>query len=216
MDTMSSLLQSLNHFVHNSNFVLLLLFCCSVIGAAVFLERILYLRKVDMDTDSFLIQVRKAIEEGNIIDAVQICEKTKGAASNIVKIGLLKHEFSRGVIEQAMELRGQIELAKMEKRARVLSVLAHVTPLIGLLGTVLGFIKAFGEMRLSNLIEISAHQIGGAMEYALITTATGLVIAIPAVIAYNYIVSRIDGMVVELQTCSQEVVDLLVTPAKRV
>jgi len=108
-----------------------------------------------------------------------------------------------------MEMRGLIEIAKMEKHARLLSILAHLAPLIGLLGTVLGFIKAFAEMRVSSLIEISTTQIGAAMEYALVTTAAGLVVAIPAVIGYNYIVSRIEGMVVEIQATSSEVVDLL-------
>ena len=97
----------------------------------------------------------------------------------------------------------------MEKNARILSIIAHVAPLIGLLGTVLGFIKAFAEMRMSRLVEISATQIGEAMEYALVTTAAGLVVAIPAVIGYNYLVSRVEGVVVEVQATAAEVVDLL-------
>jgi biopolymer transport protein ExbB len=82
------------------------------------------------------------------------------------------------------------------------------------LGTVIGFIKAFGEMRVSSLVEISATQIGEAMEYALVTTAAGLVVAIPAVIGYNYIISRIDGVSVEMQATAAEVVDLLESRAQ--
>src|SRR6185295_20221969 len=107
--------------------------------------------------------------------------------------------------------RGLVEVSKMEKNARILSIIAHIAPLIGLLGTVLGFIKAFGEMRLSRLVEISSSQIGAAMEYALVTTAAGLVIAIPAVLGYNYLVSRVEGSIVDMQATSAEVVDLLVT-----
>lgn len=102
-----------------------------------------------------------------------------------------------------------VEIAKMEKNARILSIIAHISPLIGLLGTVLGFIRAFAEMKMSGMIEISASQIGEAMEYALVTTAAGLVVAIPAVLAYNYLVTRIESMTVEIQATAAEVVDLL-------
>jgi biopolymer transport protein ExbB len=91
-----------------------------------------------------------------------------------------------------------------------LSVIAYIAPLIGLLGTVLGFIQAFGEMRTSGLVDISATRLGEAMEYALVTTAAGLVVAIPSVIAYNYIVSRIEGFILEMQTTSAEIVDILI------
>jgi len=218
MDTnsFSTALQSLSAWMANWNLVLVIIFLCSVLGAAVFLERLLYLRKVDIDTASFVIQLKSAIDEGNIVDAMKTCESTRGAVANIVKSGLCKHERPREQIEGAMELRGLIEVAKMEKNARILSIIAHVAPLIGLLGTVLGFIKAFAEMRQSHLVEISANQIGEAMEYALVTTAAGLVIAIPAVIAYNYLVSRVEAMVVEIQATAAEVVDLLVTRQEKI
>ncbi|MDB6080816.1 MAG: exbB [Chlamydiia bacterium] len=208
--TFSSILQLFSEWIANWNLVLVVIFLCSVIGAAVFLERLLYLRKTEIDTDFFIIQLREAIVNGNIVEAMSTCENTKGAVANIVKAGLCKHERPREQIESAMELRGLIEVSKMEKNARILSIIAHITPLIGLLGTVLGFIKAFAEMRQSHLVEISANQIGEAMEYALVTTAAGLVIAIPAVIGYNYIISRIEGMIVDIQATASEVVDLLV------
>ena len=97
----------------------------------------------------------------------------------------------------------------LEKNAKILSIIAHIAPLIGLLGTVLGFIQAFAEMRASGLVDISATRIGDAMEYALVSTAAGLVVAIPSVIAFNYIVSRVEGFVLEIQTTSAEIVDLL-------
>jgi biopolymer transport protein ExbB len=105
---------------------------------------------------------------------------------------------------------GLIEIAALERNAKVLSVIAHIAPLIGLLGTVVGFIQAFSQMKMSGLVDISANQIGEAMEYALVTTAAGLVVAIPSVIAYNYLVSRVEHFVLEMQTTSSEIVDLLI------
>ena len=109
-----------------------------------------------------------------------------------------------------MELSGLIEISRLEKNAKILSIIASITPLIGLLGTVLGFIQAFAEMRTSGLVDISATRLGEAMEYALVTTAAGLVVAIPCVIAYNYIVSRVEGFILEIQTTSSEIVNLLI------
>ncbi len=209
--TVSTFFQTLTDWVANWNLVLVVIFLCSIVGAAIFLERIHYLRKTDMDTASFVVTLRTSIEDGNIVEAINNCEETRGAIANIVKAGLCRHERPREQIESAMEMRGLIEVAKMEKNARILSIIAHIAPLIGLLGTVLGFIKAFAEMRMSNLVEISSNQIGQAMEYALVTTAAGLVVAIPAVIGYNYLVSRIEGIIVEIQATAAEIVDLLVT-----
>jgi biopolymer transport protein ExbB len=132
--------------------------------------------------------------------------------SSVIKAGLLKHNKSRNEIETAMETTGLVEIAKLEKNTKALSIIAHIAPLIGLLGTVLGFIRAFAEMRQAGLMDISSTNIGEAMEYALVTTAAGLVVAIPTVVAYNYLVSRIQGFLLEMQTSSPEIVDLLIYP----
>jgi biopolymer transport protein ExbB len=205
----------LGEWVAQWNLVLVVIGICSLVGVAIFIERLMYLGKIDIDTDSLLIELKTAIERGDIAEAVHLCEKRPGAVSNIIRAGICQHERGREYIENSMELRGMIEVAKMEKNARILSIIANIAPLIGLLGTVLGFIRAFGEMRMSSLVEISSTQIGEAMEYALVTTAAGLVVAIPAVLAYNYIVSRVEGITVEIQATAAEVVDLLTFPGKR-
>ncbi len=191
------------------NTILFIIAGCSLIAMTIFFERLFYLRKSEVDTNTFVISLRKAVEEQNIIDGVRICEETGGAVAAIVKAGLMKNERSRSIIEASMEIAGLSEIARLEKNAKILSIIAHITPLIGLLGTVLGFIQAFSEMRVSGLMDISTTRVGEAMEYALVTTAAGLVVAIPTVVAYNYLVSRIKGLVLEIQTTSSEVVDLL-------
>ena len=163
----------------------------------------------EINTNQFIIAMRKTINEGNFVEAIQICEQTGGTIAAIIKAGIFKHNRGKEQIESAMEIAGLIEIARLEKNAKILSIIAYIAPLIGLLGTVLGFIQAFAEMRLSGLVDISATRIGEAMEYALVTTAAGLVVAIPSVLAYNYIVSRIEGFVLEIQTTSAEIVDLL-------
>lgn len=174
------------------------------------MERLLFLRKSVRDTNHLIIRLRQIIQDGNFVEAIQVCEEEGGTIAAILKAGLLKHNRSREQIESAMEVAGLIEIAALERNAKILSIIAHIAPLIGLLGTVLGFIQAFAEMRMSGLVDISANRIGEAMEYALVTTAAGLVVAIPSVIAYNYVVSRVEGFVLEIQTTSSEIVDLLI------
>lgn len=194
----------------NWNIILLVIGGCSLISFTIFIERLMHLRKSEIDTNTLIIRLRKAIKQGSIVEAIGLCESAGGTIANIIKAGLLKHNRSKEQIESAMEISGLIEIAHLEKNAKVLSIIAHIAPLIGLLGTVLGFIQAFSEMRMSGLVDISATRIGEAMEYALVTTAAGLVVAIPSVLAYNYIVSRVEGFVLEIQTTSSEIVDLLV------
>lgn len=202
-------LASLFQYNSNWNIILLIIIGCSILSFTIFIERILHLRKSETDTNAFVIQMRQAIKDGNIVEGIGVCESTGGTIANIVKAGLIKHNYSKERIENAMEMAGLVEIAQLEKNAKLLSIIAYIAPLIGLLGTVLGFIQAFAEMRMSGLVDISATRIGEAMEYALVTTAAGLVVAIPSVIAYNYIVSRIEGFVLEIQTTSSEIVDLL-------
>lgn len=204
------ILADLFHYNSNWNIILMVIVGCSILAVTIFVERILHLRRSEIDTNKLIINLRHRIKEGNIIEAIQLCETSGGTIANIIKAGLIKHNRSKEQIENAMEISGLIEIAQLEKNAKILSIIAYVSPLIGLLGTVLGFIQAFGEMRLSGLVDMSATRIGEAMEYALVTTAAGLVVAIPSVIAYNYIVSRIEGFVLEIQTSSSEIVDLLI------
>lgn len=193
----------------NWNMILFIIIGCSIVSFTIFIERLIQLHRSEINTNQFVIAMRKTITDGNLVEAIQICEKTGGTIAAIIKAGVLKHNRGKEQIESAMEIAGLIEIARLEKNTKILSIIAHVAPLIGLLGTVLGFIQAFAEMRLSGLVDISATRIGEAMEYALVTTAAGLVVAIPSVLAYNYIVSRVEGFILEIQTSSAEIVDML-------
>lgn len=203
-------LASIFHYNSNWNIILILIGFCSIVSFTIFIERLMHLKRSEIDTNSFILQLRKHINDGDVIEAIHSCERTKGTISNIVKAGLAKHNRGKEEIENAMEVAGMIEISQLEKNARILSIIAHIAPLVGLLGTVLGFIQAFAEMRMSGLVDISANRIGEAMEYALVTTAAGLVVAIPSVLAYNYVVSRVEGFILEIQTTSSEIIDLLV------
>jgi biopolymer transport protein ExbB len=196
--------------VLGGNVILLVLIIFSILSVGIFFERLLVLRRSEIDTNDFILKIKEAVNNQNIIEGLRMCEQTGGAVAHIVRSGLLKHNRSREEIEGCMQTTGLCEIAKLEKNARFLSVIAHVTPLIGLLGTVLGFIQAFSEMRLSGLMDISTSKVGEAMEYALITTAAGLIVAIPTLLAYNYLAGRIQRLVLEMQTVSSEILEMLI------
>ena len=208
-----SLLPILKGF-SQGNFILYIIGGCSILSVSIFIERCLFLHRAEMDTNKFVVGLRRFIKGGDIIEAIRVCEDCNGTISKIVKSGLLRHDRAKDQIEGAMEVAGLTEISRLEKNAKVLSIIAHITPLIGLLGTVLGFIQAFSEMRQTGLMDVSTTRIGEAMEYALMTTAAGLVVAIPTVVGYNYIVSRIESLVLEMQTTSSEIVDLLLLNKK--
>ena len=191
------------------NGILFLLLGCSILSVAIFIERYIVLRRSEIDTNRFLLGIRDFLQEQNVVAAIAFCEQTPSTVAQIVKTGLRKSDKSRSLAESAMETSGALEIARLEKNAKILSIIAHTAPLIGLLGTVLGFMQAFAEMRSSGLMDISTTQIGEAMEYALVTTAAGLAVAIPTGIAYNYIVSRIENLVLEMRVSGEEILDLL-------
>ena len=202
-------LEGLTRYFTEWNTVLVVIGLCSFVSMAIFLERLFFLHKAEVDVHGLVIHLRQALRAQNLMEAIRICEERGGAVSNIVRAGLMKHERTKEEIEHAMEVTGLAEMARLEKHAPILSVIAHIAPLIGLLGTVIGFIQAFSEMRVSGLMDISTTRVGEAMEYALVTTAAGLVVAIPTVVAYNYLAGRIQAIALDMQLTASEVVDLL-------
>jgi biopolymer transport protein ExbB len=201
---------SLLEHLSNWNTVMVVIFACSMLSVTIFIERIFFLFKSSSNTDKLMLKLRQVIKEQGVFEAIKICEETGGSVAHIIRTGLSKYDKPKEQIESAMEVTATSELALLEKNTKILSMIGHIAPLIGLLGTVLGFIQAFSEMRATGLMDISTTKIGEAMEYALITTAAGLTVAIPTVVAYNYIVSRVEGFVLDMQVTSSEIIDILV------
>lgn len=191
----------------SGNIILLFIGCCSLLSLTIFIERLIYIRKAEGDSDSLLIALKAHIEQGNITEAIKSCDDIDGAVARILKTGLTRHHMTRDHIENSMQVKGLAEIADLERNAKILSIIATVAPLLGLLGTTIGFIQAFAEMRQSGLVDISTSGLGSALEYALISTAAGLVVAIPTLIGYNYLISRIERLVLEMRITSSEIVD---------
>ena len=180
----------------------------SVLFVAIFIERLYHYHRAQIDTNEFISGIRNIMKKGNVAEAISICEETPGPVAHIIKTALLKHDRPRGEIAKTIEDAAMLEVPRLEKNLVVLATIAHISPLLGLFGTVIGMIQVFMKIQEMRGI-INTEALAGGIWVALITTAAGLAVAIPAFVAYNYLVSRVNGLVLDMEKSATEVVDLL-------
>ncbi|OQX84024.1 MAG: hypothetical protein B6D53_00990 [Candidatus Omnitrophica bacterium 4484_49] len=145
------------------------------------------------------------------MEAIELCERTTSPVAEVIKAGLLKHSASRQEIKEAMEEAALSEVPKLEKNLNLLATLAHVSPLIGLLGTVTGMVQAFQviQEKATALNPVSPGDLAGGIWEALLTTVGGLSVAIPAIVAYNFLVTKVDNMIINMERAATELVQVL-------
>jgi biopolymer transport protein ExbB len=184
------------------------LLLCSILGLAVILVKFVTLRLAKVQTGRLLDRVHSMVRGGRVDQAMELCANTRGPVASILLTGLhLYKERSSARAEQAITHAGRIEMAFLEKGLVVLATISNVAPLIGFLGTVAGMIMAFGAIESAG--EVEATLVAGGIKVALITTATGLAIAIPVNIAHNWFVSQIDALIVDMRQGVQSIQDML-------
>lgn len=180
---------------------------CSLLSLAFALERFAYLRTVKMDVDNFMVRIRKAVEAGRVMEAIAVCEATPNPIANLIKAGLKKHKAERAIIKEAIEDAAGAEIPKLERFLTAMSTIATITPLLGLLGTVIGMIQAFSVIAVQGTG--NPHALAGGISGALMTTALGLVVAIPTIMAYNYFTNKVNNFITGMELRSSEVVDII-------
>jgi biopolymer transport protein ExbB len=193
--------------------VLWLLLLISAVGVAVFIERFLYCHRAQINSPEFLNGVRTVLKRNNVVEAISICDATPGPVARLVKVAILNRDQDRERVREALEEAGAVEVPRLEEKLNLLATIAQISPLIGLLGTVLGFIQTFGGMQEAGL---NAHvgQLATGVWQALICAAAGLAVAIPAHVAYNYLVSRINSVVLDMERAATEIVRIVTEGAK--
>ena len=184
---------------------------CSIIAFAIVMERLHHLYKAKIDTKDFMGNIDITIKRNRIAEAIKICEKTPGPIAHIVKAGVMKHDRSRQEIRESIEDAGHQEVPMLEKHISLLATIAHVSPLLGLLGTVTGMVKAFQiiQEKSASFNPVSPGDLAGGIWEALLTTVAGLIVAIPTVVAYNYLVNKVDEFVLEMERSATEVTNIL-------
>lgn len=181
---------------------------CSVIGLAIIIERFIALRRADIDTREFMDVMRQVLRQNRIREAIEICDQTEAPVARIMKAGILKYNRSKEDIREAIEDAGRFEIPRLERYLSALATCANIAPLLGLLGTVSGMIKAFAQIQLKQG-QVNPSDLAEGISNALVTTAAGLTVAIPLLVVYNYFITRVDGMILEMEMSSSELIELL-------
>jgi biopolymer transport protein ExbB len=185
---------------------------CSIFALGIIIDRFLYLNSIKIDIKKFLDSVFDSIRKNKIKAALELCEASRQAPiANVLKAGILKYDASRDEIKEAMEDASLYEIPKLEKKLSMLATIAHISPLLGLLGTVTGMVRCFQtiQVKATSLSPVNPGDLAGGIWEALLTTVAGLMVAIPAFFAYNILVSNVNGFVLGMERAATELVNFL-------
>ncbi|NQV04230.1 MAG: MotA/TolQ/ExbB proton channel family protein [Candidatus Omnitrophica bacterium] len=184
---------------------------CSIVAFAIVIERLYHLYKARIDTRDFMNNIEITIKRNRIAEAIKICDNTPGPIAHIVKAGVMKHDRSRQEIRESIEDAGHQEVPRLEKNISLLATIAQISPLLGLLGTVTGMVRAFQiiQEKSASFNPVSPGDLAGGIWEALLTTVAGLIVAIPTVVAYNYLVNRVEEFVLEMERSTTDVINML-------
>jgi biopolymer transport protein ExbB len=189
-------------------FTMYILLVLSTISIAIIIERYIYYRsRSKVKRVEFMKSIAKELEKGNVKKALDLCQRNDTPFSSVVLSGLTLYGHNEVVISNTMEREVTIETVKLERYTSIVGTIGSTAVYIGLFGTVIGIIRAFHDISQSGSGGINIV-INGISE-ALICTATGLCVAVPAVIAYNYFVKKVDAFITDMELSASEILDML-------
>lgn len=195
----------------NGGLMLWLILIAAAVAMVVFIERVLHCHRAQINSIEFLNGVRTVLKRDNVIEALSICDATPGPIARLVKAAILNRDKGRERVREAVEEAGLTEVPLLEEKLNLLATIAQITPLLGLLGTVLGFINTFRWLQQYGLYaHISGeHSLAQGVWQALICAAAGLAVAIPVQAGYNYLVSLINKIVLDMERAAGEIVNIV-------
>ena len=188
--------------------MLWLILLASAVAVVVFIERFLHFHRAQINSTEFLNGVRNVLKRDNVVEALSICDATFGPVARLVKTAILNRDHGRERVREALEEAGLAEVPRLEEKLNMLATIAQLAPLLGLLGTVLGFIRTFSDMQTEGL---NAHvgQLASGIWQAMVCAAAGLAVANPAHAGYNYLVSRVNSIVLDMERAATEIVNIV-------
>lgn len=190
-----------------------LIIICLVIGLALSIERILYLSFSKTNTKKLIADVEKALEEGGIEKAKEVCRNTRGPVASIYYQGLLHYDQGIDVVEKNIVSYGSVQNSELESGLSWISLFIAIAPSLGFLGTVIGMIQAFDAIQAAG--DISPNVVAGGMKVALITTVAGLIVAMILQVFYNYILAKIESITIDMEDSSISLIDVLTKYGKK-
>ena len=178
-----------------------------ILGLAFCIERIITLNIATTNTDKLLARIDENLKSGNVDGAMEVCKSTQGPTASILYEGLKNAKQGPESVEKAIVAYGSVQMGLLEKGLVWISLFIALAPMLGFLGTVIGMIQAFDKIEAVG--DISPTVVAGGIKVALLTTVFGLVVAIILQLFYNYIVSKIDGIVNKMEDASIALVDIM-------
>ena len=180
---------------------------CSIVSLTIFIERVLSLRRKKIIPEAFLESIELLLKKENISEALGLCENNRSSISRIFYAGIKNYGKRREAIKERIEEVGRREAVVLGRYVEALATIASVSTLLGLLGTIAGMIKIFSVISLQSVVNPSV--LAGGISEALYTTAAGLTVAIPTLIFYRYLSSKSNSLIVEMEECSTQMVELI-------
>ena len=195
-------------FIEGGPFFMGIVLVTLILGLAIAIERIIYLNMATTNTKKLVNKVDEALSSGGVEAAKEVCRNTKGPVASIFYQGLDRMDEGVEAAEKAVVSYGGVQMGLLEKNVSWLSLFISLAPMLGFMGTVIGMISAFDSIEAAG--DISPAVVAGGIKVALLTTVFGLIVAIILQIFYNYIISKIDGIVNNMEDASIKLVDLLI------
>jgi biopolymer transport protein ExbB len=192
----------------NGGPVFWLIMLTGAVGIVVFIERYFHCHRAQINSTEFLSGVRTVLKRANVVEAISICEATPGPVARLVKTAILNREHGRERVREAIEEAGLAEVPRLEAKLNLLATIAQLAPLLGLFGTIWGFMEVFDQMKAAGLYT-NIKDLSTGVWHALICAAAGLAVAIPTHAGYNYLVSRVSSIVLDMERAATEIVNIV-------
>jgi biopolymer transport protein ExbB len=199
-------------FIEGGPFFMGIVLLCLILGLAIAIERIIYLNLATTNSKKLTQNVEDALNSGGIEAAKEVCRNTKGPVASIFYQGLDRADEDIDAAEKAVVAYGGVQMGQLEKNVSWISLFIALAPMLGFMGTVLGMIDAFDKIEAAG--DMNPSLVAGGIKVALLTTVFGLIVAIILQIFYNYIISKIDSIVNDMEDSSITLIDLLVRHKK--
>jgi biopolymer transport protein ExbB len=197
----------------NGGPVIWLILLAAATALVVFIERALFCHRSQINSAEFLNGIRTVLKRENVVEAISICDATPGPVARLVKAAIVNRDKGRERVREAVEEAGLTEVPRLEEKLNLLATIAQIAPLLGLFGTIIGFIRVFMKLQAAGLYAHMDTLSQGVWE-SLICAAAGIAVAIPAHAGYNYLVSRVNKIVLDMERAAAEIVNIVTENGK--
>ena len=194
--------------IQKGGVVVIILIALSLVAAIIIIERLIFFRRIQVDEEKMMGRLKATLEKGHFDEAMSICENNPAPITNLMKVGIEHKGYSEQTVKDAVVSAANMEIPRLERFLSALGTIAHISPLLGLLGTVIGMIRAFGVLGSGPAGDPA--QLSRGIAVALISTAAGIIVAMPSIGFYNYLVSKVNHIIIRLENRVSDMVLLVV------